>query len=256
MSTRLPQRCAIVPVSLLRTLLLIVLAAAGSVPSGCSQSARRDAPPLLESASPGAAVLIQTRSKSLESPEGIRATIGDQPAHVLSVVGERYVRVLVPSLDRGTYEASVTRNGKEIARQDLVVRDAVSRSYRFRLEGDKIALEATTPSNDRPTRSTPALLERLSFDLVTPDGQLIFTTAVLHPREVSGEGITTAASGRTELSRVRPAQVPSARVILPRVPNAASVRVYDVPRGLDISTDTGRAERKLIREFTLTQEAK
>ncbi len=201
-------------------------------------------------APPGAVLRVQTRT-NLQNQKHLSATVGDKPA-LVRVIDERTADVLVPWLDPGEAALVLTAGKREIGRAKVTILDTATRRVQLSIDRDGIELQRVERSADDTTPNVRSNRRRISFDLVNDRDGLIYSGSVLHPLSTGGEVITARGSDQPAIaSRIEAPDSTTFSLNIPRPPQGAVLRVYDVPPGVDITTPDGREQRILIRSLAL-----
>lgn len=191
---------------------------------------------------------MRVEKANFKEIEEVSVTFGERAASVMRIVDRITIEVVVPSLPPGEVEVVVRLKGAVIGTGRAAIAPAPMMRVFFQMTGDSIALRKIRPFNGRYDRSVQKG-RRLSYDVVAPDGELLFTAAIAHP-----------ATGTIEIygppDERRPRRLPAAEpyrfaVKIPYTESRVALRIYDVPDGLDIDTARGRAQRRLIREVEI-----
>lgn len=227
----------------------LVLAALGGLLVGCipEEGPAPEAGISPGSAAPGETVRVVLASASPSKGEQTAIEIGEQVAKVARVISESELEVLVPSLPAGQVKV-VAREGQQVVGEgNLTVLAPTSKSLVLSFQDDKVALLATAPAGGGWWEAVDEGGRRLSFDVLSEQGGLVFTGAVNHPTL----GRIEVFEG-SEPRQIHAAPVPTAAVFaikVPSIPGAATVRIYDVEAGVDLSTAEGRAARRFLSEI-------
>lgn len=201
-------------------------------------------------APPGAVLRVQTRI-NLQNQKDLSAAVGDKPA-LVRVIDNRTADILVPWLDPGHAELVLMAGKRRIGRAKVTILDTATRRVRLSIEKDGVELQRMERSADVFTPNVRSNRRRISFDLVNDRDGLIYSGSVLHPLSTGGEVISARGSDEPVIaSRIEAPDSTTFSLSIPRPPQGAVLRVYDVPPGLDITTPEGREQRILIRSLSL-----
>jgi hypothetical protein len=203
------------------------------------------------SARPGDVVRLTDPDARFLSRSSLRVRVDTLWAPIIRMVSNSEVHIIVPKVLPETTIVAARDTRGVFSAGFIIVRDSPTRQLVFSVVPDTVMLVNVVRASDRPTRDTPSTLEpRLSFDLISANGDALHTCSVPNPVRVPGELFAGDATTGT-LSARRYGILPRATVAI-RVPNdyaAVKVRVFEVAAGVDLSTPLGREQRTLLREF-------
>lgn len=197
---------------------------------------------------PGQTVLLGVQKAAFQDAGGVRVTVADRPAPVVRVLDSKTVEVMVPDLPPGGAPVRIKNPTKTVGRGTITIVPAPMRRVFLRMENDTVAVEGLEPYNGEYGRGA-AHGRRLSYDVVNDRGRFLYTRAIAHPSTGTVEvfGPEGAPSPRRY-----PVQEPYRFAIkIPYSPGTTVVKLYDVSEGVDLSTREGRAQRTLVKEFTI-----
>ncbi len=224
----------------------IVLIAAWAVAGAAGpQTALQIIPSEIE---PGGTALIRIENAKLKDAAEVAVTFADKPASVVRLVDSETIQVVVPDLPPGDARVFVSRGGQVMGEGKASILPAPMVRVFLRMEGDSVSVARTRPYNGHydPTARRG---RRLSFDLISGGGQLLYTSAISHPATGTFEVYGAADSLR---SRHLPAVEPYFFAIkLPYTPEPAILRIYEAAEGADLDTAEGRRERRLVTEIEM-----
>lgn len=222
---------------------LLLLAAA----LGCQEKPEAEIFPA--QAAPGSTAVVRAEGLDAErEKEAVRVRVGDQPALVIRVVPGVGVEFLVPELQPGPAAVKVEAYGKAAATATLTIVPPPARQLVLGMTGDLVELvsDRGAASFARPSREVP-VRRGLAYDVLNAQGVLVATGVIEHPR-----------AGRLEVhdeeGGLRGAPEPDSATFtlrIPAVPGGGTLRLYDVEPQIDVMTDEGRAERRLVSEIEL-----
>jgi hypothetical protein len=198
--------------------------------------------------SPGDIALLRVAKGGFKGIEGLSVTINNRPATVTGVVDANTIQVVVPDLPPGEFSVVMSRKGDVIAQGTATIAHAPMERIFLRLEGDSVSFVKTRPYNGA-YEPEAGRGRRISYDLVTRNGALLYTAAIRHPATDTFEVYGAADPHRP---RHLPATEPySFAIKIPYMREAAILRIYDAPDGVDLDTAQGRAARRLIGEIEM-----
>ncbi len=96
----------------------------------------------------------------------------------------------------------------------------------------------------------PISLRRVSYDLIGPTNQLIWTGAVIDPRDGRQEVYDENAVGLRKLHRNAPNAIQFS-LRIPNIQTAVILRLFHAAPGLDLTTAAGRAARVPVNDLTI-----
>jgi hypothetical protein len=199
-----------------------------------------------DEACPGQTVLLRAENAAFKDADAISVTIGDQSAPVVRIVDPQTVEVMIPKLSPGKARIRLEYAGKAAGEGTITIIPSPLRRLFLRMERDSVIVERTRPYNGEYDRDA-AGGRRLSYDVISERGQLLYTGAIRHP---AAGTIEVFGSPKDRSPRRIPAQEPFPFIIkIPYSPGRTVVKLYEVPDGVDLSTAEGRGARRLIREI-------
>jgi hypothetical protein len=198
----------------------------------------------------GQTVLLRVTKAGFEDIQAIDVTIAGQIAPVVRILDPETIEVMVPVVPIGKAPIQLSYHSKPLAMGAVMIIPAPMRRIFLRMERDSVTVERTSPYYGQYDRNATTG-RRLSFDVISEKGQLLYTGAMPHP--VTGTYEVFGPAGSPYPHRV-PAEEPYRFMIkIPYSPGTTIVRVYEVPAGVDLSSDTGRQARRLINEFEVSE---
>lgn len=230
----------------------ICLAAAAFFAAACAGIVRAGPPAAVHvlpyEVSPGDIALLRLDKANLKDTAGVAVVFEQRPASIVRLVDPNTIEVVVPDLTPGDARVIVSRNGDVVGEGKAAILPAPMVRVFLRMEGDSVSVARTRPYNGhydpRAERG-----RRLSYDLVTQDGELLYTSAVRHPATDAFEVYGAADSLR---GRRLPAVAPYFFAIkIPFTQGPAVLRIYEAAEGADLDSAEGRASRRLMREIEM-----
>jgi len=203
-----------------------------------------------DSARPGNLVRLHQERGDFQSYDSLRVVVGGLPAYVTRVINNTDLDVLVPMQLPGTVEVKLQEGRTVTATARLAIRQTDCERVVMKMEGGHVSLLRVDPCTDAISRDVAAGNERLSFDLVDPNGRLIHTTSILHPLKTPGEAFSPSGAGAT-IERRPPPSPAVFWVRVPRDPQAKTLRVYEAEARLDLTNPRDRDNRVLLDSLTV-----
>jgi hypothetical protein len=205
-----------------------------------------------EGASPGMVVRVTTSQPAFPDAKSARVDIGGEPAPISKWVSPTEVEVLVPNIAAGESSVKVT-GGKVNEAAGFTVLPASAQELVLQLKDGALELVAVHPTADEPNMVTRSAEPQLSYDLVNPDGGLIFTGTIDHPAQARMELFDGPNAQQAILRREAPH--PGHPVVftvrLPVAPRGATVKFYESSAQLNLLDAAARQSRKLVGEIKL-----
>jgi len=200
-------------------------------------------------ACPGQTVLLRAESAGFTNTRNIRVAIGDRIAPVVRIVDSVTVEVMIPELDPGEVPIQIQYMRTTLGSATVEITAPPLRRIFLRMENDTVTVERVRPfTGEYDNAATSG--RRLSYDVTSARGRLLYTGAIPHPATATFEVFGSA--GRSSPIRV-PAPEPYHFMIkIPYSSNTILVKLYEVPDSLDLATERGRAARTLIKEIEVT----
>lgn len=200
-----------------------------------------------ESARPGDPVLVQLRDQHVRGEEPIRAEFGNGTPAPARMTPEGDIEVIVPVMPAGETTLSVYQGQKLLGRGTIDIRESATRLLTISYGPDGLRLLRTSPATGPPTGYVRSRQPRLSFDLINAQGAVVYSGTVLDPAEVRGEVLTQAsAGGPVQIGRGAIEASGVVFIEVPTPPGPVSLRVYRAAASIDLFTNEGRAQRRLI----------
>ena len=112
------------------------------------------------------------------------------------------------------------------------------------------SLVASEGTASRFPEDPPISARRVSYDLIGPTNQLIWTGAVIDTRDGRQEVYDEDASGLRKLHRNAPAALQFS-LRIPNVDAPVTLRLFHAAPGLDLSTAAGRAARVRVNDLAI-----
>lgn len=201
-------------------------------------------------ASPGQTVLVRVEKGRFEDRDRVGVVFGVDPGVVVQIVDRRTLEVMVPRMAPGEVRVTVTYRGEPIAEGSVTILPSPMKRLFFQMEGDSVVLSRVRPYSGEfdPSAATG---RRLSYDVLSSAGELIYTGAIPHPATQTFE--VFGPDDRSSPRRVRAREPYSFLLKVPYEPGDLVVRLFDVAPGIDLSTEDGRALRRAIAEFKVPE---
>lgn len=207
--------------------------------------------PVVSTGMPGGTVLVRVSSTDLTRRPELKATIAGRPT-LIRVIDSSRLLITVPDLDPGAADIVLLDGDRVVGKASITIEDTFARTLVFSTDGSAITMRETKRSVDPPTRNVRSGGPRLSFDLVSPQGVVVYSGSIRHPNETGGEVFNfSATTPITSIARTAPPDTVRFSIRTPTPAAGATLRFYRVPAGLDISTDEGRAQRVFVQEVQL-----
>ncbi|UCG53433.1 MAG: IPT/TIG domain-containing protein [Candidatus Latescibacterota bacterium] len=206
-----------------------------------------------EESVPGQVVDLSIEGADFEKVEDIEVTFARRPAPVVRVIDQTTVEVMVPPLEPGEVEIVVKKAGRQIGKAKTKIRPSPLRRVFFTMQDGRIELKRVRPYTGHMDR-VASRGRRLSYDVLTEDGRLLYTGAIRHPE---GGQFEVFGHPKPPKKRRGPVRVEGSIPFSIKIPYSEGktiVRLYDVEKGVDLTDPRARDERRLITEFTVTDE--
>ncbi len=199
--------------------------------------------------SPGATVFLARGEGSFEKTEGLQVNFGKMPASILGTDGMGHLQVMVPMLDAGQISISVLENGKSIGSAAFEVMPAAARQLILQMNSDgKLDLMSAKPVASDYDRTYAMSVEQLSYDVLSADGNLLFSASIAHPIKQRKEVFENPEGVVHREKQASPAVF---AVKIPNLAEAVVVRFYEAPANADLTDPAIRQNRKLLSEIKL-----
>jgi len=199
----------------------------------------------------GEVVTVAADAERFDADAPPRVTVGGVPATVTAVLDDGRARVLVPSVGEGEAIVSASVDGELVGGGVLRVLAPSGTRVVLQLDAGGLRVLDTLPATVDGRRGSERRDARLSFDLVTPQGGLVYTASVPHPVRGRTEVFEPPREGGRAGRGVRAPKDVVFAVEVPRMPEATLLRVFEVDAGVDVGTKEGRAGRRLLGEVRL-----
>ena len=209
-----------------------------------------------DAATPGMIVRVTTDKTAFPSERPARIEMGSQTATIQQVVSVTEADALVPNLPAGQVQVQVREPGKKPGSAgQLTILPASSQQLILSFQNNSVSLMRAQPRAGEASRAAEQDQRRLSFDVLNAQGGLVFTGAVVHPTLGRLEIYDEPRPGERVLRVMPPEQQAVFAIKVPTIPSggAATIKFYDVPPGVDLTTSPGRAARTLLNEIKLNQ---
>ena len=202
------------------------------------------------SARPGTSVVAQSNGRVFSKAQGETILINRQSVTPEEVIGPTEATFIVPSVSSGKQTVRVVdRDGKELGKGQLDILPSSSLRLLLTMKDGRIQLVNSKPTEGSYTENRAEQGPRVSYDVLTPEGGLLFTGAIAHPTREAHELFDEPQPGQRTIRR-EPVHGDATFVVkIPNVEGPAIVRFYDVQADVDLGTAQGRAGRKLIGEI-------
>lgn len=225
---------------------------------GCKPRTKNEgggAPALMlspEGASPGMVVRVTTAQPAFPDAEAARVEIGGQPAPIAKWVSATEVEVLVPNVAAGESKVKVT-GGKISEAARFTVLPASTQELVLQLKEGKLELVAVHPTADEPNMVARSTEPQLSYDLVNPEGGLVFTGSIEHPAQARREVFDGPSAAQAILRREapHPGQPVVFTVRVPVMPRGGTVKFYEAAPQMNLLDAAARQSRTLVGEIKL-----
>ena len=206
---------------------------------------------LPEGARPGILVTVAASQPAFPDGAKTRVELGGQPAQLVRWISPTEVEVLVPNVAAGTARMEVS-GGKATSSTQFEVLPAAAQELVLKMADGKLELIAARPTGDEPDTISPSGEPQLSYDVVTPEGAVVFTGAIRHPTQASRE-VFDGSSAEKAILRREPPHAAAASVFALKVPAlpGATVRLYESAAGTNLRDARSRDTRKLVGEIIL-----
>jgi len=205
-----------------------------------------------EGASPGMVVRVTTADPAFPDAKSARVEIGGQSAPIAKWVSATEVDVLVPNVAVGESKVKVT-GGKVSEAAGFTVLPASAQELVLQLKEGKLELVAVHPTADEPNMVARSQEPQLSYDLVNPEGGLVFTGSIEHPAQARMEVFDGPSAAQAILRREAPH--PEHPVVftvrVPIMPRGGIVKFYEAAPQMNLLDAAARQSRKLVGEIKL-----
>ncbi len=203
-----------------------------------------------DGAAPGQTVLLRIDKPLFKDVSEITVRFGTQAAPVARIVDERTIEVGVPPLDPGVVAVIVELAGKRVGEGEAKIGPCPMKRLFFSMSADSITLVSISPFTGQFDRNANRG-RRLSYDVFSAGGQMVYTGAIRHP---AFQTVEVPAGGDDAAWRRIPNTEPYWFALkIPNTPGRTVVRIYEVAEGIDLSTAKGRAARSLLGEFQIAK---
>lgn len=200
-------------------------------------------------ASPGETVRLVADQSSLLDAAQTTVLIGDQPSTIVRAISGTELEVIVPPVAPGVTSVVVRAGGQDVATGNLDILAPVAVGLVLSFENDKVALVSTSATGGGWWESGKSGGRRLSFDVLSAQGGLVFTGAINHPTLGRLEVFEDPGPGL-----MRGAPQPRSATFAIKIPNVAgakTVRFFDVEPGVDLGTPEGREARTFLNDVVV-----
>jgi len=206
-----------------------------------------------EAASPGMIVELKSDRSFADLGSALRVEMGKTVATVQRKVGATEVEILVPNLPPGKVQVRLREEGKRASGAvPFEVLPAQALQVVLSMEGNQIRPVSVTPRGSQYATPAERDQRRLSYDVINDQGGLVFSGEIVHPVEGRKEIFDEPEPGQRI---IRGATEQHAGVFVIKIPNlpakSFTIRFFDVPPSLDLSTLEGRKGRRFINEIKI-----
>ncbi len=201
--------------------------------------------------SPGETVLIaKPQGKFGSSTKGLQVTFGKTPATVIGTDPQGNLRVLVPMGAEGGTSVSVSENGQSAGKAAFEMLPPTGRQLVLQMDpSGKLEMLSSKPYGGGHDSGFSTRTFQLSYDLLSADGNLLFSASISHPVKERMEVFERPDGAQIHReAKVSPSVFP---VKIPNLRQAVLIRFYEAERGMDLTTEAGRRERKFLQEIKL-----
>jgi hypothetical protein len=202
---------------------------------------------------PGQTVHLNIENANFDKIEDIEVTFAGRPAPVVRVIDQTTVEVMIPPLAPGEVEIVVKKEGRGIGKAKTTIRPSPLRRIFFTMHEGRIELKRVRPYTGHMDRAA-SRGRRLSYDVLAEDGRILYTGAIRHPETGQFEVFGGANPPKIRQRRVEVKGPFTFSIKIPYAEGRTTLRLYDVAVGVDLTDPQGRDERRLITEFTVTDE--
>ena len=201
-----------------------------------------------ESARPGDPVLVQLRDEQIHGGGPIRAIFAKDTPAAARLTPDGDIEVIVPMIPAGESSLSIYQGQNLLGRGTMEVRESATRLLTISFDRNGIALLHESPGTGAPTGHARSRQPRLSFDLISAQGAVVYSGTIIDPMEASGEVLTQAPvpGGPAQIGRSVAEASGVIFVEVPTPPGPVSLKVYRAAASVDLFTTEGRAQRQLI----------
>jgi len=200
-------------------------------------------------ASPGMTVrLIASEPVFVEPLPAVM--IGKRATLVQRVLSPTEAFVLVPNIAPGMVEVEIVAGAKTAGGSvRLEVTPAATRRVVLEISDGNVRVLRTAPCGGEFTSTVENGQARLSFDVLTPEGNLVFAGAIVDPTE----GRMELFDQPTPSARVLRQEPPGASAVfelkVPNLERETVIRFYRAAAGTDLKALEGRAARRFVAEI-------
>lgn len=195
---------------------------------------------LPQNSAPGDTIIVRTTEVVFTTPGDAHATIAGLDASVVRVLGPHEAEILVPDSRPGATNVVVESGGRS---ESVPVEVTPNRFQRLvvTVESDRVVLDVRQPANTAPVSPQPSEGRLLAYEIVSPQGEVIFRGTVRNPLYARHE--VFGAEG--EMRQTSPPKRAAVAVLVPIVPEGSVVRFTDV-----LPTTTKAAvQQRVLGEF-------
>ena len=220
-----------------------------ATPSKSASIVERDLMVLPAQAAPGQTVHVSYREPAFTKRDTIDVTFGDKRGHVVKIINQSTIEVLVPRLRAGTVTVTVRTDRGVLGTATLkVIHPPLLRIF-VSTSGGRLAVDRIQPYTGSLGESAAGGL-RLSYDVVTDSGDLLYTAAIRHPATAEMESFDEDGNIR----RIPSLGFAPIVIKIPYVESSFRLQLFEADPGLNLMDPKDRDERRLLQEFTIPEE--
>jgi hypothetical protein len=181
-----------------------------------------------------------------------KVEFGRESAQVQQVLSATNVQVLVPNIPPGEAEVRIQEALKAPGKSATVrVLKAPTKKLVLELSGANIRLLSASERGGEYTNTPEQDQRRLSFDVLTADGNLLYTGAIVHPTLGRMEVFDEPQPEKKAMHNEPAMGAAVFELKIPNISGEVVIKFYDVPQGADLSTPEGRAARRYVNQVTV-----
>ena len=204
-----------------------------------------------ESVSPGDEVQITDPKAQFDEKKELRVTIGKEPTSV-SAIEATTIYAIVPNIAPGKAEVAVKSGTKILGTGQVLIRSAGSKRVTLSLEDGDIRFLRSKDLGGQSNERAESDGMRLAYDVLTADGNLVFSGAIVHPTKGRHEVFDDPETGR--MHGIAPPQRAVFSLKIPYVPGKTVIRFYEAGPQLDLSRQGDRQRRTFLKEINIEEQ--
>jgi len=201
--------------------------------------------------SPGDQIQIIDQDAEFDQVKALRITVGEEAASVVSVEATT-IRAIVPNTPPGSAAIRVRSGSNILATGRVTILPPNSRRVTLSIKDGEIRLmRSSTQSGGFDENAEPEGM-RLAYDVLTADGNLLYSGAIPHPTKGRLEVFDDPESGR--MHGAAPLQESVFSFKIPYIDGRTVIRFYEAGPGLDLSQPQAREQREFLEEIVIDDE--